>query len=542
MKMNIKKITRTLFLFLLLAPAPLFADDLDDILADPESININRTWNIDCSDAVQVAILTLLESLDAINLLENDFYLRTNFLNTRSLLDYPEFYSDWYNPRERSFGMYLFYNQTSRMRFTRSSDSINSYLSVGPGGFTNSLQAVIRKLMRMAPEEFPFEATVAEDLLALIANFTVQERRFGLMFDWSRPYNKWFLQVKFPWYYLERNYFVGPSEEAEIRDIITGLGITSTPSEEKKFQDDHLISDKFGIGDTRVELDYMIYDNCGWQVRAGGMATLPTALKFVSGLRGSSFTKLKDRPVFDLCLLNPKEVVTPAGMQALQEEGLPFIFAVLDDLSAILLDQNMGNNGHLGLGLVLYTRGCLGSFIPRPWADKIKIQSRISGEYLLPNTDTKCFIPFNNAQEFQGRDFTDDDEAEENFEFITQVITDRFFPFVFRARVSPGFIFHWSTKYMYEGKKWGFYVGGDTYIRTPERITNIKAPCNIVNTLMIHKAEKSFVYQSKLMGGITYSVHRPYREWTLSLNGDKTFISSGIGKDYMITFNMDVRF
>lgn len=53
-------------------------------------------------------IINILLSVGAIDLLKEPFFLRSNKLNTRSLLDYPLFIR--FKPCKRAFGMDLFYN------------------------------------------------------------------------------------------------------------------------------------------------------------------------------------------------------------------------------------------------------------------------------------------------------------------------------------------------------------------------------------------------------------------------------------------------
>lgn len=72
-------------------------------------------------------IINILLSVGAIDLLKEPFFLRSNKLNTRSLLDYPLFIR--FKPCKRAFGMDLFYNATARKFFDKNSSNISSYLA-----------------------------------------------------------------------------------------------------------------------------------------------------------------------------------------------------------------------------------------------------------------------------------------------------------------------------------------------------------------------------------------------------------------------------
>ena len=66
------------------------------------------------------------------------------------------------------------------------------------------------------------------------------------------------------------------------------------------FQDQHLICDKFGIGDTRIYLDYPIIKKKYLSTRLGILTTIPTAFAMVKGVKGTSLHLVKNRPLLDL--------------------------------------------------------------------------------------------------------------------------------------------------------------------------------------------------------------------------------------------------
>lgn len=526
-------------------------DAFDDLIAfvdDPSVADLIISSNVQTTRAPsKQSILVLLNDLEIVPLLQENFYLRTNNLNHRSLLDYPEYFPFRHDKDKRAIYFDLFYNQTSRMNFTKESSNICSYLGIFQPSFITKVQTTINLVKEVFPD-LTFDSDQILRLLDLFQTFTVQERRLGLMIGGKTTCNKWHFHIMAPWYYLERNHFVNDAIKEDIEQlIIEAFGpSTLTPAQAEKqqnaFIDQHLIDDKFGIGDTRIYLDYPIIKKKYWSSRAGFLATIPTAWAFKKGLKGTNLKRIINRPILNL--IDVFEQALPPISQV-SPQVINFLFAALDDLGAILLDAPLGNNGHLGIGTYIRNRSPLSAFIKQNWARRYIMRSFISLEYLFPGIEWRSFrVPANEAL-FNERNFsntTDQAVVNSNFAFVEQQLTDRLFPIALQTRVSPGIIFRWSSQLGYEGDRAGFTIGTDTYVQNKEKFSKVYGNAVTKRMIDIFNARAPLAYQSKVVGSVFGKIYKPDRLYTVALIGDYTFMNKGIGADFTLALNFDVTF
>ncbi len=536
---RIKKYAYYILLILNFAGSSFAADNLDNLNEfdfDNPQVNaalenpqlVQRVTPQECA----FGIITTLQVLGILDLIEENLFLRTNPLNKRNLVDYPLFLQQKANyDFDWLFGGHLFYNQTSRMYFTSTSDSISSYLAITSPTFLEKLTNV-----ELMIPNLPFEPI---DVLPLFRNGTTQERKLGVMFYLAREFKSADMRFWLPLYYLERNYFFTPEERQAIEDQ---LGAAS-PEQQEKFQDEHLIADKFGLGDTRFELDFKLKECEDYSVKLGFLATIPTAVAFAKGIKGSYFDKCCPRPELNFQdILGCGDIDTVAAKERAVAIIQHFLTASLDHLSANLLETGLGDEGHFGLGLLLYANNNFGLIFKRPWACNLNWDNRISLEYLFANDEKRFFGACPNTEEFNSRDFDDPDQAISNLAFLEAELVNRFFPYVFNATVFPGLVFWWTTKWHYEGRKWGGYLGNDIWAQGKEKLRDLDFPEKLSPLLNPDKALLPFAFQSKIIGSLYYKADRETRDWTIGLNGDYTYASRGIGKDFMITFNLEANF
>lgn len=534
----------------------LFSDDsqkdfnpLNDIIEWADDPSIAEMIDNNPMQAVRsvtkAGVLQILFDIEVPQLLEENFFLRSNNIISRSLLDYPEFLPFRHDKDKNAVYVDLFYNQTSRAFFTKKSSNICSYLAT-----TNPVlqQKIINTLdkTRLLFQGLPSSPEIL-DILDLFATFTVQERRFGLMVGGKWTYDRWHFNVMAPWYYLERNHFVNERVQNDLREITEELaGPNDDEAKEIEFQNQHLISDKFGFGDTRLYADYPLVKNKYLHSRLGALVTIPTAVALKKGLRGNHLKRTINPPQLDLLAIF--DLVESQQLAAAKELAVPFFIDALDNLGAILLDTPMGNGGHLGLGMYLKSRFPISRYIKQDWARRLIYRSFMSLEYLVPGTELRSFVLPAIIKDFTARDFDPrnypDDQAQidNNFDFLEQQITERLFPLALRTKVHPGFIFRSSSQLCYEGDYKGFTLGTDTYVRTKEKFSSIERCPGQKQLIDICNARAPFAYQSKMVGSVFYKIHKPDTLWTLSLIGDYTFMNRGIGNDYLLGFNVDVIF
>lgn len=509
-----------------------YDDDIDFDLTDDIAL---PTAQEECTDEeAQNIVETIIGDLNALCIFKQDFYLHTNELNQRSLLDYGLFLPHKYYAHRWQIGGHFFFNQTTRDNFTRNSTALCKYLAI----FNESLLQEIQKRIR----DFNPGIELPE-VVPLFGNATVQERRTGFMFHGMRRWGDYRFRFLFPFYYIESNLFLTP---AEIDAIQAAFGITD-PVDDMKFARKNLISDQLGFGDTRLNFDFPLSATPHMTSKIGIQATIPTAFAVKKGLYGSTFHSVCPRPILDLCNIF-KNITDPEFLQA---QALAYAQAALEQFNANLIQIPLGNGGHFGLGTYIRTKTKLNSLIRRPWANNMSIRSRISAEYLFPRTQHRYFIEcgdagyealgLNRAKSVILADVNaNPDYAREVLAFLETQLTDKIFPFSLPTRVRPGMVFRWMTKYMYEGDTdWGWYAGTDNWLITREKLSHIKIPDGIPQALNVKIAQKSFAYQFGLLGSLFWK--RPHN-FTVSLNGQYNAGSVGIGDDFLISINIEKTF
>jgi len=488
-------------------------------------------------------IIDFLVSAGVIPILEEDFYLRTNNLNTRSLLDLPTFEplcccetgNKW------AVGFNTFFNQTTRMFYSSDSDKLSSYLALCEETVLEKIENALKPFIPdLRDKDFDVDF---REVFRIFSNMAMQQRRLGFMIHGERLIKNWHIRFLFPLYYQELNYFLTPCEEKE---IAREFGAT-TQEQQDDFDDTHFISDKFGFGDTRIEIDKKWLKGDGYVVRGGLMSTLPTAFALKNGLRGRHFKKTSCQPpatiIKDLiCLAFDPNLTEAEKLAVALEELSVFGLGALDRLSAALIEKPLGNEGHFGLGLLLRTKHKACYWSQAEWADNATWCNRVSAEYLFPAQNKRFFIPKNNKDEFDRRDFTNADQATDNLNFLEQTLVNRLYPVALPVTVRPGMIFRWDSRLCYQGKLWGGTFGTDYWLQPAEHLHTIHGCPEIVSQLNKCKAEAALAQQFKLYGSMRWKVPKPKRTWFLSLNLDYTVFSTGIGQDFTLSFNAETHF
>lgn len=500
-----------------------------DMFDDPSTI----TGSARAVPTPPVAVNILYES-GIINFLETEyFYLQTNPFNKRNVLDLPIFVEPC-GERQGTFGMHLFFNKMDRNFFTENSSAICSYLGISKQSTLDKLDS-ITQYVRNNLMITDFTVNIAQ-IFSLFNNFTVEQREAGFMFNGGYTAGCWCLQTFLPLYYIERNFFVTEAEQQDIKRILGD-------SNDKNFPKEHLISDKFGLGDLRVDLGYTICDTCKISSQVGPFIDLPTNCAFVRGILGSSFAKNSRRPELNILLLLQQE---DGAIQSDQQQTFQdFALGAIDQLSANLLETSLGNGRHLGLGAFAKTETHLGPFINMSWADPITFRSHIFLEYFLPAYEKRCFISQKDIAGFASHNFVTPtpDQAADDIVFLERQFIDLFYPYVFTTQVCPGFLFKWTTEGAIEYHRWRIAAGSDMWMRSAENLKNIQRPPQFNSLeLFVDKASAPFAYQSKVFGSIAYKVKRFKYDFSIGLLFDTTVNSIGIGRDYSLSLHMEANF
>lgn len=484
-------------------------------------------------------ILNTLDSIDAIPILEQNLYIRSNPLHLRDLLDLPifepqlSFYDD-----DSVAGLQTFYTKAHDCDYTKNKDCISSYINLSEPTLIQALEDSAQKIKELfGTGEFNFN--IAE-VFNLFKNATIEERRLGGMFHIQKRSRRFNFLCFFPFYYRERNFQLTHNEK-----MLIDKAFNSTDPD---FINDHLVSDSLGIGDTRIEFSGTLYKSKKAEFNLGVISTLPTAWSFKKGLIGRYFPKKCSQPTFDIDELFTlfEDGITIGNQEAAFNLVTTFVLGALDRLSANLLDTSLGNNGHFGVGIFGRSHMHLSAILKRPWADKIVWNWRGSIEYLSGKELKRMFIKFPDPLEFEKRDFNTPDEilAQEYVTFLEQQLVDQFYPPFIETMVHPGLIIRSTNSFTYFPSHFGITAGSDFWYQTKEsfEINNIDASSNTLNVLRINTGKNVNAYQWKLLLQGMWKIERPKRDWIISLNGDYTLINYGIGKDWSLGFNFEAHF
>lgn len=553
--MSMKKLIKTIYFFVCICAAfsisltaqtdARFLDSFDDTPFIDEDwmtsdfLDFEGSPGFSMMRANPIEILGILNAINAIPILEQNLYIKSNPLHLRDILDLPIF------EPQRSFydddtvaGIQVFFTKAHDCDYTKNNHHISSYINLSEPTLIQALQDSANNIKELfGTGEYNFN--IAE-VFNLFKNATIEERRLGGMFHVQKRARRFNFLCFFPFYYRERNFQLTHNEKMLIEQAFE----TNDPD----FINDHLVSDALGIGDTRIEFSGSLYKSKKTEINLGILSTLPTAWSFKRGLIGAYFPKKCSQPTFDIETLYQlfENGITTGNQEEAFNIVTKFVLGALNHLSANLLDPSLGNSGHFGVGLFMRTHTPLSTFFKRAWAEKIIWNWRGSVEYFSGKELKRMFIKFPDPLEFEKRDFNTTDEilAQEYVTFLEQQLVDQFYPPFIETAVHPGFILRSTNSFTYFPSTLGVTAGSDFWYQTKEtfEINDIDASTSTINTLKINTAKNVNAYQWKLFLQAMWKIERPKRDWILSLNGDYTLINYGIGKDWSLGFNFEAHF
>jgi hypothetical protein len=533
---------KKIFLLVLMTVTGLcYADDSfdGDALIDELLLDVGPT-PLRSNGSIADAIVPPLNQCGFVDILKEDMFLRTAPLNTRDPLYEPSLQTPFDQQSNLIVKTHLFWNATNKCYFTEDCSDIDCHLGFTSPSLLEKVEHAFYLVrttdagsffttpsngdLNISPEIFNADMRYISSLFAPIH---VQERRAGLMFEINKTVNKMLIGVHFPVYWRERNFNITERDQQKIK--AADLFPAGSEQAGEDFALAHLVSDKFGIGDTRLVFGYVPHKNEKNQVALGLFFTIPTAVAVQKGLIGSSFTKKVKHPPFSIAQtlnigLNAYELRKHIERE-MKELGTEFI----NRLSAMVAEESLGNGGHVGIGFFL--------------APHFEIDNAFSwdmyftAEYLLPASEQRFFLKKVDIKEFNARNFDNDDEtiAESNLIFLNDRMLDMFFPDSLIASVQPGLQGQLTNNLNYQYQKWMGTLGVDLWGQMREHIS--MAYESIYD---FEKARKPWDAQVKLLARIARQKTTNTTDWILSLNGDTTVASHGIGKDYTISLNLAI--
>ncbi|HLJ31951.1 MAG TPA: hypothetical protein VKU36_05930 [Candidatus Babeliales bacterium] len=516
--------------------------DFDNISFDEDDYQFMEYLDTAAMDHISrtidpATIMVILNSLNVPTILQEPLFLHTNTLNKRSLLDQPIFEPDRAEfPGKFVVGIMPFVRKTNRSNFTRNSTQLKSYLAIGEATLISKLEDAINRVNQLPIGGINID--VAE-IFGLFENMTVEERQTGFMFHCMKRWRKTTLRVMVPLYYLESNFSLTPKEQDEVARVLGSMD----PEEEIRFRKAHFISDKIGLGDTRIEVDRTIINRPYFKLRCGGLATIPTAWMWGGGFLGSLFPKPSTLPSFELdAIFNAIENPGVESEAEIKNIFYELLLDSLDRVAADLIDVPLGNNQHLGVGLYLRGKTPLSAYIHSPLAEKITFAGRTSIELFFPGTEKRFYINKIDEQAFGDHNFQDLSMAAENVQFLKEQAISRLFLRAFNTRIIPGVIFRWSGGAYYKGDKWGYNLGLDYWLQNKPHFSAIHAPCKALHMIDVPKAKPPVAQQSKIFGGIVLKHRTNKSTWFFSLNADASLSTKGLGQDYSLALNFESSF
>lgn len=449
-----------------------------------------------------------------------DLYKFTNPINQRSIQDYPEFY--FYSclpPVKAPDGWTVridpFYNQTSKANYTKDGTILSSYLNINNPALLEDLSIL---------QDLGFDIDIPQ-LLSIVSRILLEERRGGIMVGGVYHHKRWFFEARIPIIYQERNFQLTDIEQLQIQSLL-GISIDDATMD---FAREHLIADRLGFGDTRINIWRRNFDGPELTFDSGFMMTLPTAWAYKKGLYGSHFSKNMPVPPLDLNgLLNLAGNNPPDAFVTITN----FLLGALDRLSRILLESASGNNGHVGLGAFIYYDLYL--------SKKFNCRTRVELEYLLPILERRFYIMKKDTDALDQLENPLPENCDKDVKTLEQTIINTLFPMGYNTMVYPGLIFKMTTAL--SGRfleKWKTTFGWDIWWWQREQFTRIDAPKEIRENLRVDIARKPAAFQGKVFATIGYFKSGKWCDWSLNLYGDRTLIRSGIGKDFTLGFKFE---
>lgn len=465
----------------------------------------------------------LLNSLNAVDAVKDPFYNYTRPIRRRSLLDSNLFTFNRNYYFDKGYCITPFFTQTYKAHLYDDKTALNGYIDM--------VQHSILKII----DDGEFTDIDIPPVISLFTNIKVQERQIGTMFQFYVPYKQWDITFMFPFLYQENNFYL---TRKEIKRIENEPLFKDFQGDVIEFAQEHLISDKLGIGDLRINFEKIIRETETFKFTGGFEITLPTAFSFTKGLFGNSFNLSKANPPFDL----HTDFIAPyaaGSKQQAVDNGEKLLLNALDRLTTILLEHPLGNNRHIGIGMFFKQRINFNN----DWY----LQSKIKAELLLPATERRFFketissAEVDAIQDTIANDVSNDAEARVQIDKLNNSFIKKFFPQSYKTKIFPGALFQATTHIVKEYDNWTLRFGSDLWYHTQELIGSIDAQSDTLNNLDIKAGKKSFGYQQDFFLGIDrHHKEGAYFDWSFYTN--YTAFSYGIGKTFTLGIKISHEF
>ncbi len=474
---------------------------------------------------------TCLVNLPAI--LSQNFYQKTTGpVTRRSLLDEPSLRDYVLDNCLLHIIVHPFYNYTPHMTFWGNASRLSPcYLHV-----SDQVINQIEGLLNLAN----LPAIDTKTLVGFLDGFKLRQHRAGIMFGIGSTHKNLSLSFRMPIYYLAEHFYLTDEEQELIGNFISGLGLFSndmTSQEEgEEFGKKHLLSDRVGTGDMRINAMFDLHNTCRDHFWFGVQMTVPTAATIKAGLIGTKFNPCAPIPPFNmqeiinLLVCASGDIEQRAARAQVETIVGNFFIGAIDRLSTVLFNAPLGNGRHFGIGPQLDWVHELNEY----WS----IQTYAAFEGFSRHKEHRFFLINKNPVDFK-RDFRNEANADENLAFLNQQIINTLYPMGLRIDIRPGYLGKFATSFVCEGLKFHGLFGFDYWYQGPEKIF---VNGQVIKTYDVYDGTRTPAHQGKFFCSFGYRnlYHCDRVFLDLEFAGDFNIFSRDIGKSYTLGFRISL--
>jgi hypothetical protein len=372
----------------------------------------------------------------------------------------------------------------------------------------------ITNFLPAATPSFPISEEAIQQLLPLFKKLTIQERKFGVLFQGGLVRGPYTAQLNTSIQLGARNFWLSERDQRAIEDIIknqyssksSGGGSVARP----KFNDREMYIINIGLGDTRLKLGLNALNMTSLQIDVGIESIVPT----------SSFSS----PTLKSGIPHVADYDGDAN-----EEVMKHAVDVLRTIRDHLVSPRLGNGGHYGLGCYLESK--IGMF-----HELVQLWARASYDVLFPGDEDRLFMF---KKTMTPDDVLNSPSKEKNNTYVREYML----PSALSTSVCPGGVMNFVAEANINfTKRLIFALGYDFYAQQEEQIKKLhNAPVNI-QSLLIEEAQLPSVYQHKVFSEVFYHNKKLKKDVGVGLGGDFTVASRHIGQDWTLYLKLAASF
>lgn len=490
------------------------------------------------------------------NILKQYLYTATNPINDRSLHDIPSLsIRGGFGVCDHcQFGVRAFYNQTLKHYFTKRSPHLGDYLAFS-GALRWGPEIDLLEMLQMFVEDAdaklgPGASLKLPTILDLFAPISLQERRVGGMFGFRAENNDLSLTIQAPLYYIERNFFLTHDEQEAIKNAplfqLFDDGSDNGNDDEndddsdnedadddseddtvnvEEFMKQHLVNDKFGIGDTRISLMWRAHETEKMAVFLGGQVTLPTCITFKDHLIGTSFPRKPKQPPFNFVIFD--ELREDFNVDGLLDYATNLGITALDRITRITTNTSLGSD-HTTVGGIIKCE-----MYP---TSNLTFEQQLQIKYHLPHNAIRfCRLVKNDSdynRDYGLNDPTNEALAQDSLDFLVYHLIETLCPGAYTVTLRPGCTIDYYALAKAQLRKCVVTIGYDYWHRTAEQFDIIDKDVPKKYMLDTAAARRPSAEQHKIFCTLDWDIQRQNYHWTVGLFGDFTFANKGIGRDW----------